>query len=351
MRAWIEERQSGKSKRYFVLWRVVDGNTPDGKKKYKKKSIAAGSVWGTAIDIRNKIDERLVRENAGLTDNEMTINVAIDKYLEHSATWKRPNTVRLIKYALVCIRKAHGTQPVVSISTAMLQNLIDELMTHYKQNGVNIRIVAIKAFFMYAQTRGIIKESPASGGKLKKFKYKKVARYLTKEEIDKLLVAASSTPSLPEMIKIGVWTGMRVGEVYTLTAEQIKVQDGKIRIYLGSGQSIGYNTTKTDEGRFIKVVKEIEEVFASLPKSGRLFPDWHHNRIEQAFKRAVDRADIGRVRFHDLRHTFCSNYLQSGGNTAALMKITGHEDLKSLQKYTHFQNGYQDSLMDNMTLH
>ena len=61
--------------------------------------------------------------------------------------------------------------------------------------------------------------------------------------------------------------------------------------------------------------------------------------MARAFKRAVKRAGIQvRVRPHDLRHTFASNYLQSGqGTLADLSKILGHTSLKTTMIYAHFE--------------
>ena len=49
--------------------------------------------------------------------------------------------------------------------------------------------------------------------------------------------------------------------------------------------------------------------------------------------------------FHDLRHTFCSNFVQSGMDVSVVRMIMGHEHLSTTQKYTHLSNPYiEDSL-------
>ena len=49
--------------------------------------------------------------------------------------------------------------------------------------------------------------------------------------------------------------------------------------------------------------------------------------------------------FHDLRHTFCSNLVQSGMDVSVVRMIMGHEHLSTTQKYTHLSNPYiEDSL-------
>ena len=49
--------------------------------------------------------------------------------------------------------------------------------------------------------------------------------------------------------------------------------------------------------------------------------------------------------FHDLRHTFCSNLVQSGMDVSVVRMLMGHEHLSTTQKYTHLSNPYiEDSL-------
>jgi site-specific recombinase XerD len=49
--------------------------------------------------------------------------------------------------------------------------------------------------------------------------------------------------------------------------------------------------------------------------------------------------------FHDLRHTFCSNLIESGMDVSVAKIIMGHEHISTTQKYTHLSDPYiEDSL-------
>lgn len=41
------------------------------------------------------------------------------------------------------------------------------------------------------------------------------------------------------------------------------------------------------------------------------------------------------MRFHDLRHTFASNFLMGGGNIYDLQKILGHSTIQVTERYAH----------------
>jgi site-specific recombinase XerD len=41
------------------------------------------------------------------------------------------------------------------------------------------------------------------------------------------------------------------------------------------------------------------------------------------------------IRFHDLRHTFASQFMMNSGNIYDLQKILGHYDVQMNQRYAH----------------
>lgn len=57
-------------------------------------------------------------------------------------------------------------------------------------------------------------------------------------------------------------------------------------------------------------------------------------------------AQVGvQFNFHDLRHTFCSNLVESGLDVSVVRIIMGHEHISTTQRYTHLSNHYiEDSL-------
>ena len=49
------------------------------------------------------------------------------------------------------------------------------------------------------------------------------------------------------------------------------------------------------------------------------------------------RAGIIDLRFHDLRHEATSRFFEKGLNVMEVAAITGHKDLRMLQRYTHLR--------------
>ena len=49
------------------------------------------------------------------------------------------------------------------------------------------------------------------------------------------------------------------------------------------------------------------------------------------------RAELQGLHFHDLRHEATSRFFELGLNVVEVAAITGHRDLKMLQRYTHLR--------------
>ena len=60
-----------------------------------------------------------------------------------------------------------------------------------------------------------------------------------------------------------------------------------------------------------------------------------HARFSKAFAAAVRAADVGRVRVHDLRHTYASWLIQGGRPLAEVGKLLGHVSPITTQRYAH----------------
>nr|WP_280137556.1 site-specific integrase [Methylobacterium sp. Leaf125] len=76
------------------------------------------------------------------------------------------------------------------------------------------------------------------------------------------------------------------------------------------------------------------------PRSPYLFCKADGSRIgdpKKAFAGACRRAGIAEFRFHDLRHTFASWWVQNGGDLYRLSRILGHATLQMTTRYSHLR--------------
>ena len=62
------------------------------------------------------------------------------------------------------------------------------------------------------------------------------------------------------------------------------------------------------------------------------------NALRLAWERVKKRAGIEDLRLHDLRHEAISRFFEKGLSVPEVASISGHRDLRMLQRYAHARN-------------
>ena len=136
------------------------------------------------------------------------------------------------------------------------------------------------------------------------------------------------SPWMKPLVELAVETAMRRGELLGLRWEHI---DFSNRVAL-------LPVTKNGEGRFVPLSSRAIAILGGLARSlsGHVFPI-KSQTVAAAFMKATDRAGLGDVRFHDLRHTATTVLATKLPNLIELSSVTGHKSLTMLKKYYHPQ--------------
>lgn len=180
----------------------------------------------------------------------------------------------------------------------------------------------------------------------------RIPTFWTVEEVKQFLNANKDSP-LYELYLLALNTGMRRGELLGLCWDKIDLAQGRIEISRTRDRYGLKETTKTRRVRYIFIRPEIVEVMKRYKEEERhekfvfAFPDGKlvniHHISDRAFKRAITRAGVKKIRFHDLRTTYASNYVMAENNSIYdLSKILGHSSVKMTEeKYAYL---HQDHL-------
>jgi len=166
--------------------------------------------------------------------------------------------------------------------------------------------------------------------------------------------------SLRKIMLFGIYTGMRMGEVLRARWENMTTEEVLSRAPNGSIVSkivyvLFIPIAKGDKQRSAALHPTMARILGAHKyfgkRTGLLFPDWTEGKLAKARLRAVERAGLDRVRFHDLRHSFVRNYLKSGAGTLPQVRgQTGHSGLTSLQPYAHFSTHDLASTISKMKI-
>ena len=144
-------------------------------------------------------------------------------------------------------------------------------------------------------------------------------------EID-MIVQATESEQLKSIVPLAVETAMRRSELLSICWEHIDLD--RRSIYLNKTKN-GLPRTVPLSPRALQVLKSIQKA-----KAGPVFT-LAASSVSQAFQRAVERAGLDHVRFHDLRHEATSRLFERGLNVIEVARITGHVTLSMLDRYTH----------------
>lgn len=176
-------------------------------------------------------------------------------------------------------------------------------------------------------------KNPFNGFKL--FEADFIPRFLTATECTRLLNATLHYDNymLHDFILLALNTGCRSGELLSLTWDNVYFEDR----YFIIRNSLSKNK-KT-------VYKPLNQ--ASIDALHRLKKDHNHwvfyssrtdtriRSFRRGFEYAVERSKIGKLRIHDLRHTFASFLVKQGVPLYHVSTLLGHSDVRITQKYAH----------------
>ena len=182
------------------------------------------------------------------------------------------------------------------------------------------------------------KDSPSKQVKLPRIDNKRT-RFLSYKEADLLHEDLSvRSQQLHDIALLSLHTGMRAGEILSLTWNDVHTDHGTIDIFDAKGGD-----------RTAFMTNEVREMFErlhhGLPR-GLVFKDRNGKQIKEvsnSFNSAVK--DLGlndgivdrrqKLVFHSLRHTFASWLVMGGEDLYRVQKLMGHANLAMVQRYAH----------------
>jgi integrase len=62
----------------------------------------------------------------------------------------------------------------------------------------------------------------------------------------------------------------------------------------------------------------------------------------------VEEAEIPRITWHGLRHTFCSWLAMAGATTREIMEAAGHKTMSQAARYSHLSPQHTQSVVDRI---
>ena len=340
--------------------RYIQSYNSEGKPKYR-------SVYGKSHKEAKLKRLQLIHEAmSGIGDQPATVTIFSDLV----KSWLNNTKLRVKEstYArYYCQVQKHilpylGKYQTWKITTEQIEQLVGQLLKSKKEGGSGLSpktvediLIVIKNIFKFAKCythldlyRIKIKKEEKRPLTLTLRDQSKLNQYLIKD---------------PNFIKLGILlslhTGIRIGELCALRWEDIDLKEQTIHINKTlqriqvSSEEYTLNKTKViiTSPKSTKSIRDIYiPIFLTVllskmkGKAGCYFLTGDNKCMEPRtlnnhFKRYLKQCDIPDYNFHSLRHTFATNYIESGFDVKSLSEILGHSNVNiTLERYVHSSN-------------
>jgi site-specific recombinase XerD len=252
-----------------------------------------------------------------------------DEYLEYSKankrSWKRDEA------SVGHLKPFFKGRKLTEVNPWMVEKYKQKRLEEgVKPATVNRELSCLKHMFNLAVRWGRLPASPL--GKVKQLREEnQVERILSPEEEIKLLAAANEP--LRTIILVALNTGMRRGEILKLTWSCVDFHQSAITIVNpknGKMRKVPMNETAV---KVLAARKKMNGASSFVFFDVKSLKPWES--VKTAFLASIRRAEIARLRFHDLRHTFATRLVARGVDILTVKELLGHSNVGMTMRYAH----------------
>ena len=376
----VDTRQhKGKADSYFLIRYGREGQTINEGVGFKSEGIDAKYASAERAEIvknirlgtgcqslkekrelesKRKADE-LARKETQKRENMPFDKLAI-KYVEwakgEKKSWENDQSLYLNH-----IKSALGNVPIKDISMIHLEKLKRNLQSKKGRYGKNLSDATIKhclvlvrqmfnraiSWRMYQGTNPVTATARENKKFLKTTDNKRV-RFLSREEADLLRDELKSrSQQLHDICQLSLYTGMRMGEIFNLSWNDIDLEH----------ENISIKDPKSGESRNAYITPPLSKLFQRIKDNaskanGLVFKSSNGKKIREisnVFNRVTEKLGLNKnvtdqrdkVVAHTLRHTFASWLAMQGEPIITIKNLMGHSSLEMTLRYAHLSPSHE----------
>jgi integrase len=308
------------------VFKTVEGN--------EKDALAARND----VTLRMRKGERVVR-------SKMTVQELGEEYLRTQTSHLKESTISSYGYVLDhWVFPKLGHKKIADVDVNVIADFVAEMGQELAPMTVRNCLKPLSRMFRYAARRGLMTGNPVMqlDSQERPRGLARKVQILAPTEIKQLLAVTQKgyrhrdkrgylgqrlDGSYGLLFKMAIFTGLRKGELLALTWDDVDLLEGTVTVREGKTDAAA---REVNMPAFL-----VQDLAAEMRTEGLVFPFQKRN-VNRALDSALERAGIGHIRFHDLRHTFASALIGSGFSIDYVADQMGHASTATTHKvYSH----------------
>ena len=183
--------------------------------------------------------------------------------------------------------------------------------------------------------------------------------FWTQDEYERFIEAIKDKPESFYAFELLYWCGLRMGELLALTKEKFDFKRHTLKIDESLQRIDGKNViTAPKTKKSIRTIvmpefltEEIKEYIDSFYKikSKDLIFNFSKSYLHHEMDRGAKKAQVKRIRIHDLRHSHVSLLIELGFSATAIADRVGHESIDITYRYAHLFPSKQKEMALSLT--
>jgi integrase len=158
------------------------------------------------------------------------------------------------------------------------------------------------------------------------------------EEVGMVLAALPEKMKLP--FAVGVYSGLRSGEIFGLDWSNVDLKNRKIRVVQQMTRTGLKLRPKDGESRTTIIPNALAVILESqITRTGRMFEYVGSAKLNSVLSDVL--ASLGlnadMTWYQSTRHTFSSLWVLNGGSLEVLQKLLGHSSIQVTERYAHLR--------------
>jgi integrase len=331
----ITRSRNGNGSVSFIAQVRLKGFKPRAKSFAKR---ADAEKWGEQLEttLRQQRNRRGVRRDvATLTIGDLLLEYLADPNTQARRTFE--DIHRLCAWWVQCF----GAVRAMEFDVLRVREARDKLQaTGIGPATVNRYLSAMRSCWNWGRSAGLVLDGAIWPDKVLLTEPRGRKRFLSDEEITRLLAAAEKYSAVMHAaIILSIATGLRQGELLRLDWSDIHLEKQHVRVLY----------SKNDEARTVHLPDAAVQALKPLrpekvPADMPVFRIANGSRVKKStletrWSTVRKAAKLEDFRWHDLRHTCASILAQQGATLVAIGEQLGHKSLSMTVRYSHLVQG------------